>query len=243
MYKVFLVDDDELILKEIANTIPWMDNGFEVVGMESNSRKAIHIIQELQPDVVFCDLKMPTVDGHGFMKYIREKGIEVEFVMLSAYGTFEDACTFFKQDGFDYLLKPVQMEEVQLVLEKLANKLAVKYPPVRRNEDENMNEAFLEMVYYLRNHYWEKFTLDNLGKQFALSPGYICNLFSKYYNTTLTCFVTDIRMMNAEKLMKESNYNLKQIAIECGYSDYYYFNKVFKAHYGTAPSQYQKELL
>lgn len=243
MYRVYLVDDDELILKEITEKVPWMDNGFEVVGVESNSKRAINIIQELKPNVIFCDLKMPTVDGHSFMKYIREKGMDVEFVMLSAYGTFEDACTFFKQDGFDYLLKPVQLEEVQLVLEKLANKLAKKNPSGKRDENEKMNEAFAEMVGHLKHHYPEKFTLEKLGKQFALSPGYICNLFSKYYNTTLTCFLTDIRMKNAAKLIKESNYSLKQIALECGYSDYYYFNKVFRAYYNMAPSQYQKEQL
>ena len=242
MYQVFLVDDDELILKEITEAVPWMDNGFEVVGFDSNSKKAVERIQALKPDVVFCDLKMPTMDGHYFMKEIRERGLEIEFVMLSAFGTFEDARIFFKQDGFDYLLKPVQLEEVQLVLEKLANKLANKKPQVKRDEDEKMNESFVELVSHLKMHYSDKFTLERLGKQFALSPGYICNLFSKYYNTTLTCFITEIRMQNAVKLMKESNNNLKLIALECGYSDYYYFNKVFRAHFGMAPSQYQKEL-
>ncbi len=242
MYKVFLVDDDELILKEIVNTVPWMDNGFEVVGFESNTNKAIQIIQELQPDVIFTDLKMPTVDGHSFMKCIKEKGIQVEVIMLSAYGTFEDACTFFKQDGFDYLLKPIQLEEVQLVLEKLANKLAKKYPIVKETENKKMNESFIQMLDYLKIHFMEKITLERLGKQFALSPGYICNLFSKYYNTTLTCYITDLRMENAVKLMKESNYQLKKIAVECGYKDYYYFSKVFKVHFEMTPSQYQNEL-
>ncbi|MFA9466261.1 MAG: response regulator [Velocimicrobium sp.] len=241
MYKVFLVDDDELILNEIVKTVPWMDNGFEVIGFENNPQKAIQTIQELKPDVIFSDLKMPKLDGHSFMKCIKEMGIQAEFVMLSAYGTFEDACTFFKQDGFDYLLKPIQLEEAQMVLEKLAKKLAKQYPMVKEAENEKMNEAFIEMTNYLKEYYMEKITLERLGKQFALSPGYICNLFSKYYNTTLTCFITDIRMKNAVKRMKESNYSLKQIAVECGYKDYYYFSKVFKMNFGMAPSQYLKE--
>ncbi len=243
MYKVFLVDDDELILKEIVKTVPWMDNGFEVVGYDSNSRKAIQLVQDLQPDVIFSDLKMPTIDGHSFMKYIKEKGMEVEFVMLSAYGTFEDACTFFKQDGFDYLLKPLQLEEVQLVLEKLANKLSKKKPLMAEAQDLKINKDFIKMLDYLKENYQKKFTLEKLGKQFALSPGYICNLFAKNYNTTLTCYITDIRMKNAVRLMKENNFSLKQVALECGFKDYFYFNKVFKAYYGTTPSQYLNEQL
>jgi YesN/AraC family two-component response regulator len=55
------------------------------------------------------------MDGHALMKHLHEMNLDSEFVMLSAYGNFEDARTFFHQEGFDYLLKPVQVEEVQLV--------------------------------------------------------------------------------------------------------------------------------
>lgn len=52
MFRVFLVDDEELIIKEIAASVPWMDNGFEVIGMESNSKRAVERVLELKPDVV-----------------------------------------------------------------------------------------------------------------------------------------------------------------------------------------------
>lgn len=241
MYKVFLVDDEELILKQIAVSVPWMDNGFEVIGTETNSNRAVERILELRPDVVFSDLKMPYLDGHTFMKTIREKGLDTEFVMLSAYGTFEDARTFFQQEGFDYLLKPLQIPEVQLVLEKLASKLSKKHPRQIEDYDETMNPAFAELVEYVRTHFSEKFTLEQLGKKFGLSAGYICTLFARYYNTTLTCFVTQARMEQATKLMETKDNTLKKIANECGYRDYFYFNKVFKNYYGKAPSQYMEE--
>lgn len=241
MFKVFIVDDDELIVKQIEKEVPWMDNGFEVVGTEINSKRAVERVLELKPEVVFSDLKMPFLDGHSFMRVVREQGVDTEFVMLSAYGTFEDARSFFQQEGFDYLLKPLQVQEVQLVLEKLANKLAKKYPQ-RVAEEETANPAFSELVAYVREHYNERFTLEQLGKKFGLSAGYICTLFAKHYNTTLTCFVTKERMVRAVELMKDKNSSLKNIAMECGYKDYFYFNKVFKGYYGMAPSQYMDEV-
>lgn len=242
MYKVFLVDDEEVIVNQIANIVPWMDNGFEVVGLETNPKRALQKVLCIKPDVVFSDLKMPCIDGLSLMMSVREKGLETEFVMLSAYGTFEDAKTFFKQEGFDYLLKPLQLDEVQLVLEKLAVKLAKKYPIKLEARDENINPAFTELIDYVIENYQEKFTLSKLGKKFGLSAGYICNLFAKHYNTTLTCFITNIRLDKSVELMKNKNYSLKQIASECGYQDYFYFNKVFKAHFGMSPSQYIKEI-
>ena len=242
MYKVFLVDDEDMILKQIADTVPWMDNGFEVMGMETNPKRAIEQIVKQKPNVVFSDLKMPQLDGHVLMKEIREYGLETEFVMLSAYGTFEDAKIFFHQEGFDYLLKPIQPDEVQLVLEKLAVKLSEKYPSTGVTADENVNPAFLELIDYVKNNFTQKLTLDKLGKQFGLSAGYICNLFARYYNTTLTCFITEMRMEKAIELISNETDSLKNIASKCGYSDYFYFNKVFKGYKGIAPSQYMKQL-
>lgn len=239
MFKVFLVDDEELILKQIELTVPWMDNGFEVIGTETDSKNAVERVLELKPDVVFSDLKMPYLDGHTFMKTVKESGLDTEFVMLSAYGTFEDARTFFQQEGFDYLLKPLQIPEVQLVLEKLANKLTIKYPQKADKADETINPAFADLVEYVKTHFTEKFTLEQLGKKFGLSAGYICSLFARYYNTTLTCFVTKERMEHAAILINSSNFSLKQIANECGYKDYFYFNKVFKGFYGMSPSDYE----
>lgn len=238
MWKVFLVDDEEIILKQIEQTVPWMDNGFEVIGMDTDPDKAISRVLELKPDVIISDLRMPQLDGHAFMRKVREEGLDVEFVMLSAYGTFEDARTFFQQEGFDYLLKPLQIQEVQLVLEKLANRLAKKKPFVVTGNDLGINAAFSDLTEYVKNNFSEKFTLDQLSRQFGLSAGYICNLFAKNYNTTLTCFVTKVRMEHAVELMRDKNCSLKEVAVECGYKDYFYFNKVFKGYYGVAPSQY-----
>lgn len=240
MYKVFLVDDEELIIKQIAESIPWMDNGFRVIGIETDSKKAVERVIEQKPHVVFTDLRMPLLDGHTFMRTVRENGLDTEFVMLSAYGTFEDARTFFQQEGFDYLLKPLQLQEVQLVLEKLAGRLEKKYPMIESNnaDSEQINPKFLELITYVKEHFNEKFTLEQLSKKFGLSMGYICNLFATKYNTTLTRYMTELRMEHASSMIKEGNRTLKSIAIECGFKDYFYFNKVFRGYYGVAPSQY-----
>ena len=114
-----------------------------------------------------------------------------------------------------------------------------KYP--QKEEEEVTNPAFMELVEYVKKHYSEKFTLEQLGKKFGLSGGYICSLFAKNYNTTLTCFMTKVRMECAVSLMCDGNNSLKNIAMECGYKDYFYFNKVFKGYYGIAPSKYMTD--
>ena len=53
MYKVLIVDDEEVIARQIAEVIPWMENGFTVIGIETNSTRAVERVLELNPNVVF----------------------------------------------------------------------------------------------------------------------------------------------------------------------------------------------
>ncbi|MBP7177040.1 MAG: response regulator [Thermoclostridium sp.] len=238
MFTAFLVDDDALILEEMIQFVTWMDNGFEVIGSELNPEAAVEKIFEMQPDTVFCDLKMSGLDGNQLIAAIRERGYQGQFVMISAYDTFMDVRTFFMQEGFDYILKPVRKDEMQLVLERLAKRLSMtKKPELPVLETPGANPAFIRLTQYLNEHYYEKITLEDLSIHFNLSKNYICNLFTRHYNTTLTCFITDLRMKSAAALLKDKTRLMKEIAFLCGYSSYVHFFKVFREYYGISPKQ------
>ena len=211
-----------------------------MVGCNSNPAAAIEQIAVLCPDVVFSDLKMPAMDGIEMIRQLKEMELGCEFVMLSAFGTFEDSRAFFLLEGFDYILKPLQQAEIQIVLERLAARLAKKKGQTALPEVA-ATPAFAELIVYVSANFNNKLTLEKLGKRFNLSANYICNLFAKHYNSTLTRFITELRMKEAVRLMKETKKAYKEIAIDCGYTDYYYFCKVFKEYYGTSPTQYKAE--
>lgn len=240
MYSVYIVENDLVILEEIVNKTAWLDNGFEVIGFNSSPIIAIKEIKELDPNVVFTDLKMPTMDGIDMMALLSKDGINSEFVMVSAFANFEDSRRFFRNHGFDYLLKPLQEIEVQIVLEKLSKKLSRK-SDLQSHDGESITTAFIELVDFVKKEFNHKHTLESLGEKFHLNPNYICNLFSKHYNTTLTRYLTELRMNYALENMKNTNKSYKEIGVECGYTDYYYFSKVFKSFYGASPTKYVKK--
>ena len=241
MYGVYLVDDDTLILEELVNMVPWLDNGFEVLGSSTNPVVAIDEIEELKPDVVFCDLKMPQMDGNELIRYIKERKIDTEYVMISAYDSFENVRAFFQQSGFDYILKPVKEDDMQMVLEGLIGKLRKK-KPATAEETVTDNKTFNSMIDYIKDNFTEKISLDILSEKFGFSKNYICGMFSKYLNTSLTCYLTEIRMAHAQKLLKDSKLLMKEVAMECGYEEYYHFSRVFKAYYGISPKEMQDEI-
>jgi YesN/AraC family two-component response regulator len=252
MYTAYLVDDEELILDELIRTIPWMDNGFEVIGHNTSPNKALEEIEALAPDVVFSDLKMLGMDGNELIRSLKENGVEAEFVMISAYDSFENVRTFFQQSGFDYVLKPVNQDEMQIVLERLLLRLAEKKPQNIEDgdspeapglsEDEqaglaSSNSNVSSIITYIDENFAQKITLDSLSKKFGFSKNYICKLLSKHYNTSLTCYLTKKRMEHAKVLLSDKTRLLKTIAIDCGYQEYFRFYKVFKAYYGVSPKE------
>ncbi|MBQ7564978.1 MAG: response regulator [Lachnospiraceae bacterium] len=236
MYKVFLVDDDALILDELIRIVPWEDNGFEVAGSETSPVRALSILPGLSCDAVFCDLKMPGMDGNTLIRRLKEAGVTAEFVMISAYDDFENVRAFFQQNGYDYILKPVHPDDIQLVLIGLNERLSRKNPiPAAENPTENPD--FNVLISYVQEHYTEKLSLNLLSREFGFSRSYICALFQKYYNKSLTIYVTQLRMNHAKELLADRTILIKEVACLSGYTDYYHFFKVFKNHFGISPRE------
>ncbi|MBR5420879.1 MAG: response regulator [Lachnospiraceae bacterium] len=236
MYRVFLVDDDEFILEELIDMIPWAENGFEVAGSSTDPREALERIPELAPDAVFCDLKMPGMDGNELIRMLKARGVNSEYVMISAYDSYENVRSFFQQSGYDYILKPVNNEDIQIVLEGLNKKLSEG----RESHGEELlteNPDFNKLVLYVKEHYAEKITLGQLAGSFGFSRNYICVLFQKYFNKSLNRYLTDLRMAHAKELLLDHSILIKEVAWRCGYADYYHFFKVFKEHYGVSPKE------
>ena len=239
MYSVYLVDDDSWILEELIEIVPWLDYAFDVIGSSTDPLRAVEEIEKLAPDVVFCDLKMPNMDGNELIKTLKEKGVTSEFVMLSAYDSFENVRAFFQQTGFDYLLKPVNNADIQIVLEGLDARLSKRAPLKDENEKDSLTEnpGFNKIISYINDHYDEKITLNTLAKQFGFSKGYICGLFQKYFNKSLNLYLTEKRMELAKELLLDKSILVKDVAYRTGYADYYHFFKVFKNHYGISPKE------
>ena len=239
MFKTYLVDDDALILEELINIIPWEENGFEVAGSSTDPSSAIEAIPDIRPDVIFCDLKMPGMDGNEFIRRLKSLGTEAEFVMISAYDSFENVRGFFQQAGYDYILKPVDPNDIQIVLEGLNAKLSSRNVSATEDKSGSLTENpdFNKLITYVNGHFTEKISLNQLSREFGFSKNYICNLFQKHYNRSLNVYLTQLRMKHAKELLEDKTILIKEVAYRSGYSDYYHFFKVFKNHYGVSPKE------
>jgi len=241
MNSIYIVDDEKIIVDGLINTIPWLEYGFEVIGSNTDPETALNEITEKKPDVVFSDLKMPGCNGLELIDRIKERGIDTEFVMLSAYAEFEASRNFFLTGGIDYILKPLDQDKAGLVLEKVSRKLAGKKnqtPSIQFTPSQSV--SFDDLVAYVTGNFNKKHSLNDLSERFNMAATYICDLFAKHYDSTLKIFITNLRMKEALRLIQETDTPLKEISSFCGYLNYQHFCRVFKAHYDKIPSDYRE---
>lgn len=139
MYKVILVDDEIWSLEGLDKSFDWEKKGFRVIGKYTDSLKAICHIKEEKPDVVFTDIRMPDITGLEMIQEIRETGLNVEIIIVSGYAEFHYAREAVRQGAYDFLLKPIDMDETDLILDRLRETMDRK----RYEEDELLLQHIL----------------------------------------------------------------------------------------------------
>lgn len=123
MYKMIIVDDENGVREILSEFINNNDLGFEVTGSFSSAKRALEYLETSKADLVLSDIKMPQMTGIEFIEIVSEKYPDMRKVIISGYSEFEYAKAAIKLDVDDYLLKPIDYNEIGEVLTKIKNNL------------------------------------------------------------------------------------------------------------------------
>ena len=139
-YKVLLVDDEEEVTNMIEERIDWAGLGFEVAGKAQNGVKALELSEKVQPDVVITDIKMPYMNGLELARYMKQENPGVRILILTGFDEFEYAKEAVHLEIDEYILKPVNADELSECLSRLKSVLD-------KERDEKLNVIKLEQYY------------------------------------------------------------------------------------------------
>lgn len=124
MVRVFVVDDEPFLRQNIKRTIETVNSDFHVIGMAGDGETALEEIRRLRPDVVFVDVRMPIMDGLELLAHINSCQFPVISVILTGYSDFAYAQQALKNHAFDYILKPIDKNNLKELLTRIQKKLS-----------------------------------------------------------------------------------------------------------------------
>lgn len=131
MVRLFVVDDEMDIRKNVIEKINWGANDILVCGQASNGREALELIEEAAPDILMVDIRMPIMDGLELTEYLSKFKPNIKTIILSGYDDFSYAQRALKIGAFDYLLKPCKAREILSAVIKA--KLSIENEKNREN--------------------------------------------------------------------------------------------------------------
>jgi DNA-binding NtrC family response regulator len=139
--KSILIVDDERVLRESLATL-LESEGYEAL-QAGNGKEAQQILLQRSVDVVLSDIRMPEMDGMGLLAHLRTLQPQTPVIMMTAYGTVENAVAAMRTGAWDYLLKPVQFDDLLLKIER-----ALEFGEMSRDRDTMIEQLAADSTFH-----------------------------------------------------------------------------------------------
>ena len=151
MYSVMLVDDEEEVRIAIEKKIDWQELGFEVIATAENGQDALELALEKQPDVVMTDINMPFMSGLEFSKQLKAELPATKIVIFSGYDEFEYAKEAIELSAEEYILKPIDADELYKVFARIKSSLDDELDKMRNVQ--NLEKYYQESFPFFREQF------------------------------------------------------------------------------------------
>ncbi|WP_339242718.1 response regulator [Paenibacillus sp. FSL R5-0517] len=147
MLSVLLVDDEMYVRKGLYELISWIELDMEIIGEAENGLEALDLIERLQPDVIITDIRMPILDGLELIRAVEKMShLEPVFIIISGYHDFKYAQQAIRYGVHDYILKPIDDEELTATLQKSANLICNKRKHILMAEGQASNIMLEDLI-------------------------------------------------------------------------------------------------
>lgn len=243
MYSVYLLDDEFWQVKSLMFSIDWQAHDVEIIGTQTNSVIALKEILDKNPDILFTDVRMPEMDGLELISKLIESGYRGVVVVLSGHAEYEYVQKALSYNAVAYCLKPFDDNAIIEALDKAKtdhrNRKLLETFKIKKNDESN-NVIFGEIIGYINSHFCDDINLQSVAELFYINSSYLSKLFKSEMDVTFTSYLSNLRLERACILLKESRMQVAEVAESVGFSNYFYFARVFKKTYGKTPTEYKQ---
>lgn len=172
--KVIIADDEQHICNLINALIDWEKYELEVAGVANDGDKAFQMCEELSPDLLITDIRMPGLSGIELIKKLYEELPDIKVIIITGYSQFLYAQQALKYRVVDYLLKPIQKEELENALEKGLNLIdkeirgAFEQKSLSLKSMQEIKDNLLTIILNGTNQFSKSFNRERLWEEYHL---------------------------------------------------------------------------
>ena len=263
MIRLLIADDEKLEREALAELVQRRFEREVVLEVAENGRKAADTAVLWGADLILMDIEMPGMSGLDAARAVLAQRPSCRVIFVTAYSLFQYAHEAVHLGACDYLLKPVDPDELeasvrramrQIETERKLKELAAAQPQPEQTETEEEAEdapeegensqTALVMAHvrrYLEDNYMFDLSLDSVGEILHISPAYLSAQFKKYQKMNFLDCLTELRINAAKELLADPFRSSAEVASMVGYEDASYFARAFKKRTGMTPTQSRRQ--
>ena len=259
MLRIIIVEDEDIIRRGLVCTVDWLSMDCVVVGEAADGMAGLALLEKEHPDVVITDIRMPKLDGITMAQRAQAKGLLPRLVFLSSYAEFAYAQKAIQLQAADYLLKPVEEQELAKLMQRLnREKNLEKVPEPSQINLEQEARALIDWQSWLqsdalnpyvrvcleriRSDYKAKLSIEMLAEEQEISPSYLSRKFKEVCGQTFGELLTKQRLRKAVRQLSTGTYRVYEVAEQNGFGDYKNFCVVFKKYLHVSPRDFMNRL-
>lgn len=238
--KIMVVDDEPIILGGIVAMVRecWEDAWIEEA---ADGFEALERLQTFKPDLLISDVNMPEMTGLELIEETKRRGYCDRYVILTGYDEFEYARQAVRLGVMDYLLKPVQTNELQSVLDRLGRP-GHSTDALPEHTDGNGSETTKVILEFIHLHYGRDLPLDEVAEHAGIHPNYLCAVMKRGFGKSYVNYLREYRVERAMEMFRDNpRIQIDKVASAVGYELPRHFYKVFKKETGLTPGQYRDD--
>ena len=252
MIKILIADDESYERSLLGEIIDKRFGREAEIRMAENGRLAVDAPAQWAADVARLEHEMPGVNRIDAARQILAQRPECKIIFVTAYSLFEYAHEAVKLGACDYILKPVEADDVERAVRRAAAQseaqrqleaVAASSADLLDSADsyDKTNLLMGKVKKYLQHNYMAcDISLDSVSAILNLNSAYFSTLFKRTFGVNFLDYLTELRMEAAKNLLADPLRSTAEVAGMVGYESANYFTRAFKKKVGMTPTDYRR---
>lgn len=247
MYRLMIVDGDEEVCEGIRYLLDWRQYGISGILTASTYGEAVNCMIDVQPHIALVNVSLGEHWGYELAEYIRDIGGRTVFCMMHSQADFQALRKSMRAGAKDYLLTPLDARELREFLERtIVCSLGGTLPrqtmtqpevdPVLQKEYSQLSRITAKIILIVKSNYRRSQSLTSIAETLNMSSKYIGRIFLKDTGMKFSEYLTAYRMIQARRLVENTQEKIAVVASMVGYSQLNNFYVHFKKYYHVSPN-------